>query len=79
MIIQIAHMAGGCGGYDAMTDAALQAFVQAFASRRLERNNFYFDLSGVAAPIALPGSVKTTELVNRIHQISLQHIRYRLA
>jgi predicted TIM-barrel fold metal-dependent hydrolase len=76
VVIQLAHMADGCpGGYDSMTDELIQAFVQAFASGRLDRKNICFDLSGVAAaPFGVPE--KMTQLVNRIHEIGLNQILF---
>ena len=73
--LQIAHMAG-CGGYDSMTDAAMQAFVQAFGSGRLERKNIYFDLSAATWPDRVSGTVRTAEIVSRIRQIGLDHILF---
>ena len=49
VVVQIAHM-GGWGGYDEATDSALQAFVDAMADGRLDRNRIYFDLAAVVLP-----------------------------
>lgn len=52
--VQIAHM-GGWGGYDAATDAALGAFVEALADGRLDRSRVFFDLGAVVFDPAAAG------------------------
>jgi predicted TIM-barrel fold metal-dependent hydrolase len=44
--VQVAHMAGW-GGYDKVTDAALQVFVDAFNNGTISRGNIYFDISAL--------------------------------
>jgi predicted TIM-barrel fold metal-dependent hydrolase len=59
--VQIAHLAGW-GGYDAATDDALGAFVDAFATGALDRKRIYFDLSGVVIPRSAKNAPEGTDL-----------------
>ncbi|MDF2775375.1 MAG: hypothetical protein K0S86_4875 [Geminicoccaceae bacterium] len=59
--VQIAHLTGW-GGYDAATDDALGAFVDAIAMGALDRNRIYFDLSGVVIPRSAESAPEGTDL-----------------
>lgn len=47
--VQLAHL-GGWGGYDPATDGAVQAFLDAIADGRLNRERIYFETSAVISP-----------------------------
>jgi len=71
--LHIAHMAGW-GGYDAGTDAALGAFIQAFEDGRLDRDRVYFDLAAVVMT-AMPDEA-LAPLPARMRQIGMEHILF---
>lgn len=82
--IQIAHMAGW-GGYDDATDAALGAFVDAFADRSITNPNVTFGLGAVVfepaaagADSALAEMVRSNNrrLANRIEQLGIDRVVY---
>jgi len=47
--VQLAHLVGW-GGFDSVTDGAIQAFLDAIADGRLDRSRVYFETSAVIAP-----------------------------
>jgi predicted TIM-barrel fold metal-dependent hydrolase len=51
--VQIAH-AGGWGGFDPATEAALSAFADAMATGELSQNHLYFDVSAVVRNVRNP-------------------------
>jgi predicted TIM-barrel fold metal-dependent hydrolase len=71
--VQIAHM-GGWGGYDAATDGAVKAFLDAFAYGRLDRQRVYFDL----AAVVLPGTTEEQLLLlgQRIREIGPEQVLF---
>ncbi len=71
--IQIAHMAGW-GGYDAATDAALAAFVEAFDQGTLARERFSF---GLGAVVFQPEAADNDQRAERVRQ-SNQNLASRL-
>ena len=67
----LAHMAGW-GGYDAGTDGAIQAFLDAFANGSLDRSRVWFDLAAVVSD-DLPASALTM-LRGKIDRIGIDRI-----
>lgn len=82
--VQIAHMAGW-GGYDDATDAALGAFVEAFADGAITNPSVTFGLGAVVfepaaagADTALGNLVRSNNrrLANRVRQLGLDRVVY---
>ena len=48
--VQIAHLAGGGGCNDPITDQALSVFEKAIEQKDPRMKNVYFDMSGIAIP-----------------------------
>jgi predicted TIM-barrel fold metal-dependent hydrolase len=71
--LHVAHLAGW-GGYDAATDAALGAFVQALEDGRLSRSRVYFDLSAVVLE-AVPDE-PLRQMESRLRQIGFEQLLF---
>jgi len=73
VVVQITHM-GGWGGYDDATDSAAQAFLDAFADGRLDRQRIYFDLAAVVLANTSESQLET--LGQRIREIGAERILF---
>jgi predicted TIM-barrel fold metal-dependent hydrolase len=71
--VQIAHLCGA-GDYDALTDAALNVFVEAIAARDARVKNLWFDVTGVVRPNIATDKAKL--VATRIRQIGTKRVLY---
>ncbi|HEY3038722.1 MAG TPA: amidohydrolase family protein [Pyrinomonadaceae bacterium] len=71
--VQIAHLAGA-GGYDDLTDAALNVFVEAIAGRDARVKNLWFDVTTVVRSSITPDKAKL--VATRIRQIGIGRVLY---
>ncbi len=71
--IQIAHLCGA-GGYDDLTDAALNVFLEAIAAKDARVKNLWFDVTTVVRPNITPDKAKL--VATRIRQIGIQRVLY---
>jgi predicted TIM-barrel fold metal-dependent hydrolase len=82
--VQIAH-AGGWGGFDPATEAAISAFADSMAAGELSRNRLYFDVSAVVRNVRNPVSDPSApwwpdrryeRLVQDMRRIGLKHFLF---
>ncbi|MGD8930850.1 MAG: amidohydrolase family protein [Lysobacterales bacterium] len=71
--LYIAHLAGW-GGFDPATDAALQAFLDAFQRGVLDRERVWFDIAAIVHPSILATGLEAVPA--RLRQIGLDHVLF---
>jgi len=71
--IQLAHIAGW-GGYDAETDSAIQAFLDAFDDGTLDRSQVWFDIAAVV-DTKMPED-NAVQLSARLREIGLERVLF---
>ena len=72
VMLQLAHI-GGWGDYDAQTDGAIRAFLDAIEKGALDRSRVWFDLAAVVLPES-PGSYAS--LPERMRDIGFDRLLF---